>query len=128
MFGYVREDEEEAEEETTRKKKPRKEGIVDWNAVFKELSGKVVLFEDVKKLVKERYGKVLSYSEWEDKAERMSLKEGVLVLSRKRRIGNRLRRIWYIKVLEVPFDERYDDYGFPGNGVSWDKIFKKVKK
>ena len=130
MFGYMREDEEDAEEETRRrKKKPRKEeersGIVDWNAVFKELSGKVVLFEDVKKLVKEQYGKVLSSSEWEDQAERISLKGRVLVLSRKRRIGNRLRRLWYIKVIEFPFDEGSDDYGFPGDGVPWNEIFKK---
>ena len=136
MFGYMREEEEE--ETRRRKKRPRKEeerrGIVDWNAVFKELSGKAVLFEDVKKLVKKQYGKVLSCSEWEDEAERMSFKEGIVVLSKKRRIGNRVRRLWYIKVVEEPFNEQYDNIQamegleFPGDGIPWNQIVKKKGK
>lgn len=148
LFGTLwqsEEEEEETEEELWQsavmgeeeEKDESRRGIVDWNAVFKELSGKAVLFEDVKRLVKKQYGKVLSYSEWKDEAERMSLKEGVLVLSRKRRIGNRVRRLWYIKVVEGPFNEQYNDIQamtkegleFPGDGIPWNEIFKKkVKK
>jgi len=74
--------------------------IVDWEEVLRHFSGKVVLFEDVKKYVEKKYGKYLWYSEWRSIAERYALKKGFVILTKKRLVENRVRRLWYIEVIQ----------------------------
>ena len=78
----------------------RERGIVDWMSVLKEFSGKVVTYGDVKEYIREKYGKFLWYSEWSNVCERYGLKKNVVILSKKRLINNRIRRLWYIEVIE----------------------------
>ena len=74
--------------------------IVDWEEVLRHFSGKVVLFEDVKRYVQEKYGKYLWYSEWRSIAERYGMKKDYVVMSKKRLVNNRVRRLWYIEVVQ----------------------------
>ena len=74
--------------------------IVDWDEVLKHFNRKVVLFEDVKKYVQQKYKKYLWYSEWKSIAERYALKKGYVIMSKKRLVENRVRRLWYIEVIQ----------------------------
>ena len=73
-------------------------GIVDWDEVIRNFKGKKVDFKKVKEYVREKYNKILYYSEWEGVVERRVMR-GMNVkskLMRDKRSG-RIRRFWYIE-------------------------------
>jgi len=77
----------------------RKRGIVNWEEVMKSLSGKVFMFSDIKELVKKKYKKVLRYSEWSDVFDRFSVRDDFVCISKLRMVGNRVRRLFYVKYI-----------------------------
>ena len=73
-------------------------GIVDWDEVIENFRKKKVDFKKVREYVKEKYNKLLYYSEWEGVVERRVMR-GMNVkskLMRDKRSG-RIRRFWYIE-------------------------------
>jgi len=74
---------------------------VNWDKVLGDLSklNKVVDFNYVKDKVKKEYKSNLYRSVWMGVLERREEKKEIEVISKKLKVGNRLRRYWLIKML-----------------------------